>query len=143
MRLRLLTSIVMTLAIGLAPTALDVCQAACPLPTRPASTAPAAHDRGHAQHAPTTAHQHAAACHEAMASHDVAAAKVNGLPHSCSHAGELPESSGACSPLPVLSPGVFAATVDLAGPTLGRLPRFEPLHASVSLRIALNRQLRV
>jgi len=141
MRLRHLTTILMAMAISLAPIALDVCEAAC-VPTATSGNAePTPHN--HAQYPSTSAHRHATGCHEAVTSRDVSTARVKGLPHNCSHSGELPESAGACSPLLILSPAVIATTVDLAAPTLGRLARSEPVRSTVSLRIALSTQLRV
>lgn len=141
MRLRHLTPIMMALAICFAPIALDVCEAACVPTATSVSADPALHN--HAHHASTSGHRHASGCHEAVASHDLAAARVKGLPHSCSHSGELPESAGACSPLLILSPAVIATTVDLAVPTLGRLAWSEPVPTTVSLGITLSTQLRV
>ena len=143
MRLRSITPIVMTLAICLAPIALDVCQAACATPVTPVATGPGSHDHGRSQHASTSGHQHASGCHEAVAAPDVSARRMHGLPQTCSHADQLPESAGACSPLLVSSPAVMTTTVDLAVPTIGRLPGSERFHATVSLRIGVTTQLRV
>lgn len=142
MRLRLVTPIVMALAICFAPVALDVCHAACVPPATPVSAAPASHDHAHAHHASTSGHTHTAGGPEAVAQ-DAGPVHVKSLPHSCSHTDELPESAGACSTLLVLSPAVIVTTMDLAVPTLGRLQQSEPPHSAASLRIALTTQLRV
>jgi hypothetical protein len=141
MRLRHLTTIVIALALCFAPIALDVCEAACVPTATSVNAEPAPHQ--HAQYALTSSHPHASGCHEAVTWNDVSSARVKGLPHACSHSGELPESAGACSALLILSPAVIATTVDLAVPTPGRLARSEPVRSTVSLRIALSTQLRV
>jgi hypothetical protein len=144
MRLRSITPIVMTLAICFAPIALDVCQAACVTTVTPGVAGPGSHDHGRSQHhASTSGHQHASGCHEAVAAPDGSARRMHGLPNTCSHTDQLPESAGACSPLLVSSPAVIATTVDLAVPTIGRLSRSERFHSTVSLRISATTQLRV
>ena len=143
MRLRSITPIVMTLAICLAPIALDVCQAACVATVTPGVARPGSHDHSRSQHASTSGHQHASGCHEAVAAPDVSVRRMHGVPQTCSHADQLPESAGACSPLLVSSPAVMTTTVDLAVPTIGRLSRSERFDSTVSLRISATTQLRV
>ena len=132
--------IVMALAICFAPIALDVCQAACAIPVAAVIAGPASHAHAHSQHASASGHHHA---NEPMASSEVAARWLQGLPHTCSHTDELPESAGACSQLLVSSPAVIASALDLAVPTLGIAKRHERFHSIVSLRLTLTRQLRV
>jgi hypothetical protein len=141
----------MTLAIGLAPVALDLCQATCAVQAISTLAASASHDHGthsrtHAHpvaHAASGHHQHPAACHDAAEPSSAAGQAVHSVPGSCSHSDDLPASAGATPQQALLPPAVVATTLDFADSGAGARSWTEHVPAPIPLRIAATTQLRV
>ena len=144
----------MSLALGFAPVALDVCQGTCALHVIAVRAVSSAAPESHEHHSPsrpaahsataTSSHHHPAARHEAVDTPPVVTGQaLQGVPHTCSHSDDLPASAGA-SPLQALTPpAIIAATLVFAVPDAGRGSWREPVPAPVPLRIAVTTQLRV
>jgi len=146
-----ITPFLMILAVGLAPVAMEVCQATCDVHAISAMAAAVSHGHdGHSQthaHAAATSapdHRHPAASHDKVElSFLVAGQVLEGVPHSCSHADNLPASAGATAQQALSAPAVVAATLDLRMPATGLRSWTEHVRTPVPLRMAATTQLRV
>lgn len=150
-----ITSLVMSLALGFAPVARDVCQATCALHAiatkAMSSAAPASHEHhspsrpdAHSAAPATSSHQHPAACHDAVETPSVVTGQaLQGVPHTCSHSDDLPASAAASPQQALAPPAIIATTLVFAVPDAGRGSWREPVPTPVPLRIAVTTPLRV
>jgi hypothetical protein len=96
---------VAALAIALAPTAQEVCQAECA--SHVVTTAPAAHHHGDQAAAATASDPAAHSCHRAASSApQPERATLEGIPHACGHSDHLPVSSSTVLKAALAAPAV-------------------------------------
>jgi len=140
----------MILAIGLAPVALDLCQATCGAHGIAAVAGPVAHDhqnhaREHADSAPTgtPAHQHTAACHDNSEAPPLARQGMQGLPHGCSHSDDLSAWAGTSPQHALAPPAVVATTLASMVPEASMRSWTDRVPLPIPLRLAAITQLRV
>lgn len=123
---RRLVPLVVAVAMALAPVALDACQVMCAMHTV-AAAAPQAHS-----------------CHHLAEPGPAAGtSQIQGLPHRCAHADDLPTAAMLALQANLAAPAVLPAVAFDAAPARDTAGRIEPTPVATPPRTANIAQLRV
>jgi hypothetical protein len=138
-----LVPLVLAIAIAFAPVALEACQATCELHEAADSAAGHSAHHHHDSAAAVPAHAEHHGCHDVAPPIVPGGGAIKGLPHSCDHGEDLPESGRIVAPIAVAAPAVLPSSFEFPRPVEGPRRTSETLAQLSSSRIVLTGQLRV